>query len=202
MSLHQISESEKARAKETRARLARLGTVKIAELVKLRRPSLHCMKDVDGPVEEGKSPPIIEAIPIQITHDEIRECMERLFDSMDVMGVSINGNGLVDRAMDLVCRRYSVSRAAIIGPRRDAKIIWIRHLAMWLARHSSGQSSVVVARLFGDRDHTTVLNSLKRVEDRMGGDPEFKAEVHRLLFALRPVSPKEQTNANPDSRSI
>lgn len=49
------------------------------------------------------------------------------------------------------------------GAQTQRPVVDARHIAMWIAHHT-GRSSPEIARAFGDRDHTTVLHAIKRVE--------------------------------------
>lgn len=73
----------------------------------------------------------------------------------------------------------------ITGDRRSKRLVLPRHVAMALARELTSQSLPTIARAFGDRDHTTVMYALRRVECLRGaGDPEtvrlYEAAKRRL----------------------
>ena len=74
-----------------------------------------------------------------------------------------------------VSRRTGVPVEAILGPRRIANIAAARHEAVWRVHQVTRWSLPRVGRFFGDRDHTTVLNSLRRMEKRAAEDPELRA---------------------------
>ena len=50
---------------------------------------------------------------------------------------------------------------------------------MWLARKRTRFSLEEIGGYFGGRDHTTVMHSIKTVEERMS-DPGFAAQINRL----------------------
>ena len=62
---------------------------------------------------------------------------------------------------------FGVPVVALIGCRRDELTVWPRHIAMYLARRLTGQSAAKIGRAFGDRDPTTVLYGVRRVEARL-----------------------------------
>lgn len=75
------------------------------------------------------------------------------------------------------CRRYGVSKADMIGHRRQAAIVKHRMLAVYLCRVLTERSFPDIGRKFGGRDHTTVLHSVKRIEQKMATNPIFAEEV-------------------------
>ncbi len=52
-----------------------------------------------------------------------------------------------------------------------------RQVAMYLIRDLLGYSLAHIGRLFGDRDHSTVIHSIHKVENTMSVDAEFRQTV-------------------------
>ena len=48
---------------------------------------------------------------------------------------------------------------------------------MYLIRDILDYSLVHIGHLFGDRDHSTVIHSIRKVEDAMSADAEFRQTV-------------------------
>ena len=55
-----------------------------------------------------------------------------------------------------------------------------RQIAIYLIRRMSGMSLDDIGREFGDRDHSTILHSLKKVEQQMRTDPAFAEKVKEI----------------------
>jgi chromosomal replication initiator protein len=55
-----------------------------------------------------------------------------------------------------------------------------RQVAMWLCRHATPASFPAIGRAFGNRDHTTVMQAVRRVDALMAADAGFAATVHGL----------------------
>jgi chromosomal replication initiator protein len=51
---------------------------------------------------------------------------------------------------------------------------------MYLIRDLLDFSLVHIGRLFGGRDHSTVIHSIRKVEDAMNMDPEFRQTVEAV----------------------
>ena len=56
--------------------------------------------------------------------------------------------------------------------------------AMYLLRQITGLQLVEIGAAFGNRDHSTVIHSLERVEEMLAEDPGFKERVESLRKRL------------------
>ncbi|HXJ76035.1 MAG TPA: helix-turn-helix domain-containing protein, partial [Candidatus Dormibacteraeota bacterium] len=55
------------------------------------------------------------------------------------------------------------------GPRRSRHLAWPRHFTIWMIRRLRWDMSMpMIAKLMGNRDHTTVLHAVRNVEKRRG----------------------------------
>lgn len=80
----------------------------------------------------------------------------------------------------LVAASYGLTVAELKGASQQHRIAHPRQLAMWLARRHTGRSAAEIGRLFGDRDHTTVLHAFRAVDARLERSETFKADVALL----------------------
>ena len=71
---------------------------------------------------------------------------------------------------------YDIDPNAIRGQGRTKATSWARHIAIYLTRHMTKLSLKDIGKEFDNRDHTTVLHSIERIEDLIKVDPE-KAEI-------------------------
>ena len=90
----------------------------------------------------------------------------------------------MDRIFRVVSQRYRVSPDEIKGKSRKENIATARHISIYLARQITDLSQSAIGAYF-DRDHTTVLNSIKTVEKNMAENSAFSFEVEELLRELR-----------------
>lgn len=75
--------------------------------------------------------------------------------------------------------------ADLKGPRRHRNITVPRQIAMYLVRELTDESLPQIGQLFGGRDHSTVINSLKRVEALRDANPEIRSQLDRIRRTLR-----------------
>jgi hypothetical protein len=72
--------------------------------------------------------------------------------------------GRVREIQDLVCKNLGVRREDMLSQRRFRESVMARQIAMYLCKRHTPNSFPDIGRRFGDRDHTTVLSAVKRVE--------------------------------------
>lgn len=68
--------------------------------------------------------------------------------------------------------------------RRAKKVARPRQVAMCLSKQMTPQSLPSIGRMFGGRDHTTVIHAVKCVERRYANDPELRNAVDSLSVGL------------------
>ncbi|HZO05501.1 MAG TPA: chromosomal replication initiator protein DnaA [Solirubrobacterales bacterium] len=83
-----------------------------------------------------------------------------------------------------VAERFGISRAELVGSSRAATPLRARQVAIFLTREMTDLSLPQIGRLYGGRDHSTVLNSLRRIEAGIGDDEELAARVAELRGAI------------------
>lgn len=85
--------------------------------------------------------------------------------------------GTVQRVVE---EYYRVSHEDIIGPRRTQNIAWARHVAVYLSSSLTEMTTPAIGAAFGGRDHSTVLNSLKKVEKEMKDNRQIFEDLQTL----------------------
>ena len=83
-----------------------------------------------------------------------------------------------------VCETFDVSEALLKGPRRHRHVTQPRQVAMYLIRELTDESLPRIGAFFGGRDHTTVLNALKRIEHLKSANPILRDRIKRLATEL------------------
>ncbi|HEX4752954.1 MAG TPA: chromosomal replication initiator protein DnaA [Solirubrobacterales bacterium] len=90
----------------------------------------------------------------------------------------------VEEIQQQVAERFGISRAELIGTSRAATPLRARQVAIYLTRELTELSLPQIGRLYGGRDHSTVLNSLRRVEASLGEDEALSTRVAELRTAI------------------
>ena len=83
------------------------------------------------------------------------------------------------RIIDLVAAYHGMRSKDLTGPSRQRQVTRARQIAVWLCRHHLQMSFPELGRAF-DRDHTTALASVQKIEALLQTDTSIKAIVARL----------------------
>ncbi len=82
-----------------------------------------------------------------------------------------------ERIRETVARRWRVRPEALASKRRTKDLTVPRQVAMYLIKQTLDTSLVRIGELFGGRDHSTVIHSIRKVEAQMERDPIFREQV-------------------------
>jgi chromosomal replication initiator protein len=94
-----------------------------------------------------------------------------------------------ERIRELVARRWRVRSDALESKRRTKDVTVPRQVAMYLIKETLGISLVRIGELFGGRDHSTVIHSIRKVEEEMERDESFRRQVEEALAEVRGPAP-------------
>jgi chromosomal replication initiator protein len=90
----------------------------------------------------------------------------------------------VEEIQQRVCAAFGITHAELVGSTRVATPLRARQVAIYLTRELTDLSLPQIGRLYGGRDHSTVLNSIRRAEARLGEDKALRAGVEELRLAI------------------
>jgi chromosomal replication initiator protein len=90
----------------------------------------------------------------------------------------------VEEIQERVAAAFGISRAELVGASRAATPLRARQIAILLTRETTDLSLPQIGRLYGGRDHTTVLNSLRRAEANLSENDELAHRVSELRSAI------------------
>jgi len=83
-----------------------------------------------------------------------------------------------------VCDAFHASERELKGPRRHRHVTLPRQVAMYLIRELTDASLPAIGEVFGGRDHTTVISSIKRIEQLRAADPALRHRMDTLRKRL------------------
>lgn len=90
-----------------------------------------------------------------------------------------------DRILDRVAREWGVTPDGVMSKKRTKELTVPRQVTMFLIKDLLDESLVRIGRRFGGRDHSTVIHSIRKVEEDMKVDPAFAVRVERLREEMR-----------------
>ena len=83
-----------------------------------------------------------------------------------------------------VAQSWGVPIEALASKKRTKEVTAPRQVAMYLIRELLDLPLVEIGKLFGGRDHSTVIHSIQKVEDDLARDDTFHARVQALRAGL------------------
>ena len=91
----------------------------------------------------------------------------------------------LDEIVEAVCNHYKVTVAAVNSKSRKREYVEARQVAMFMAQKLIKMPASRVGKLIGNRDHSTVIHSCAKVEERLKIDAEFFDELSSIENGLR-----------------
>jgi chromosomal replication initiator protein len=94
----------------------------------------------------------------------------------------------VEDIQRLVSDHYRVRVVDLKSANRSKPLVTARQVAMFLIKKNLDKSLVEIGRYFGGKDHTTVINALKRVESQLQKDSDLKKDVDELQGRIHNIT--------------
>lgn len=114
---------------------------------------------------------------ITIEHAKIH--LKELFD------VDASKKVTISDIMIKVSDKYNVTSDDLKSNSRHSRVIIPRFTAMYLARKLTDMTTTDIGKEFGDRDHSTVVNAINKIEESLKNDNELKETVDDLMVELK-----------------
>lgn len=83
----------------------------------------------------------------------------------------------IDDIVEKVCTHYNVTTAAVNSKSRKREYVVARQVTMYLAQKFTKMPASRIGKLVGNRDHSTVIHSCSKVEERLKIDATFSDEI-------------------------
>ena len=90
----------------------------------------------------------------------------------------------IEDILRIVSRHFAVSKQDILSQRRHRSVVRPRQIGMYLAKQLTSRSLPEIGRRFGNRDHTTVLHAIRKIDKEVGENPRLKDEIEELKRQL------------------
>ena len=120
-----------------------------------------------------------------ITEDLAKEALKDMISNETEVSIT------PEVIINVVSEHTEISVADIMSTKRSKDIATARQLVMYLCRNLTDKSLQAIGEAVGGKDHATVCNGIKRIDDRMKEDPEFNQTVHVIINKLNPDSMKK-----------
>lgn len=88
--------------------------------------------------------------------------------------------------IDVVAEHFGINPEDITSKKRNSEFVQPRHIAMYLCRELTSTSLVNIGKIMGKRDHTTVMNGVNNISERIKTEPELRNRVDIIKNKINP----------------
>lgn len=93
-----------------------------------------------------------------------------------------------ERIISVVANYYSIHKKDIVGKSRKKEFVIPRHMAMYLIREITDSSLIEIGKIFGGRDHSTIINGISRIDQAMKMDKAVNLAVSNIEQRIRTIN--------------
>ncbi len=97
----------------------------------------------------------------------------------DLLNLNEN-NVTIDLIQTLVCKFFKISKNEMLSSRRSRYLVRPRQTAIYLTKILTSKSLPEIGREFSNRDHTTIIHSVKTIEKLKEKNPEITENINKL----------------------
>ena len=159
---------------------------KIEELNNLYPDQIKISQDIQDFVSTEITASIRElvgAINRTVSFSRIYNKMPNLAETKVVLKDLINlaeNKVTIDLIQTLVCKFFKISKNEMLSSRRSRYLVRPRQTAIYLTKILTSKSLPEIGREFSNRDHTTIIHSVKTIEKLKEKDPEMVENINKL----------------------
>ena len=86
----------------------------------------------------------------------------------------------IDLIQTVVCKFFKISKNEMLSSRRSRYLVRPRQTAIYLTKILTSKSLPEIGREFSNRDHTTIIHSVKTIEKLKEKEPEMEENINKL----------------------
>lgn len=90
--------------------------------------------------------------------------------------------------ISIVAEHFDVTVNDLVGNKRNSKIVIPRQISMYLIRELTDTSLKMIGKQLGNRDHTTIMHGIEKIEDELSINEGLKNTVNTLKKKINPQS--------------
>ncbi len=159
---------------------------KTEELNSIYSDQLQISKDIQDFISteiKGSIRELVGAINRVVSFSRIYEKVPNLYETKvvlkDLLNLSEN-KVTIDLIQTVVCKFFKISKNEMLSSRRSRYLVRPRQTAIYLTKILTSKSLPEIGREFSNRDHTTIIHSVKTIEKIKEKDPEMVDNINKL----------------------
>ena len=91
-----------------------------------------------------------------------------------------NENITLENIIELIAKEFNIKPSEITSKSRNKNIVAARRTAIYLAREFTKESTPVIAKYFGLKDHSAVSHAIKSFNKKLKEDNDFRIKIEEL----------------------
>ena len=112
-------------------------------------------------------------------YDRVPNLSETRIILKDLLNIHEN-KVTIDNIQTIVCKYFKISKNEMLSSRRSRYLVRPRQTAIYLSKMLTSKSLPEIGRCFSNRDHTTVIHSVKTIERLKKDDNELNLKIDTL----------------------
>ena len=159
---------------------------KVEELKNLYPEQTKISKEVEnfiGTEITGSIRELVGAVNRVVSFSRIYNKLPNLAETKVVLKdlLNLNENKVsIDLIQTLVCKFFKISKNEMLSSRRSRYLVRPRQAAIYLSKLLTSKSLPEIGREFSNRDHTTIIHSVKTIEKLKEKNPEMVENINKL----------------------
>ncbi len=159
---------------------------KIEELDSLYSEQLKVSKDIQEFISNeisGSIRELVGAINRVVSFSRIYNKVPNLAETKVVLKDLLNlaeNKVTIDLIQTIVCKFFKISKNEMLSSRRSRYLVRPRQTAIYLTKMLTSKSLPEIGREFSNRDHTTIIHSVKTIEKIKEKDTEMADNINNL----------------------
>ncbi len=159
---------------------------KINELTNLYSDKLNISEEIQNFIS-GKITSnvreLVGAINRVVSFSRIYNKMPSLAETKIILKDLLNlseKNVTIDSIQTIVCKFFKISKNEMLSSRRSRYLVRPRQTAIYLTKILTTKSLPEIGREFSNRDHTTIIHSVKTIDKLKEKNPEMNNNINKL----------------------
>ena len=159
---------------------------KINELINLYSDNLNISEEIQDFVSSKVTTNVRElvgAINRVISFSRIYKKLPNLSETKIILKDLLNLNDnivTIDFIQTIVCKFFKISKNEMLSSRRSRYLVRPRQTAIYLTKILTTKSLPEIGREFSNRDHTTIIHSVKTIEKLKEKNPDMNDNINKL----------------------
>ncbi len=114
----------------------------------------------------------------EITIDTAKDALETLFEDESPLVT-------VESIQKYVANYFNIKVSEMKSKNNSKQIVFPRQISMFLCKNMTDLSLPEIGKKFGGKHHSTVIHSIKKIEEKIAGDKDFSKLINNFISSLK-----------------